>query len=68
MPLTKPSIEHIALNWFAECGYACVHGPDIAPEMPVSERESYEQLVLLERLRGAVQQINTRLLQKRSST
>ena len=31
MPLTEADIEHIALEWFAECGYACVHGPDIAP-------------------------------------
>jgi len=45
MPLTEADIEQIALQWFTECGYACVHGPDIAPVELAAERESYERLV-----------------------
>gem|GEM_PF-3061121 len=45
MPLTAPSSKHIALEWFAECGSAWVHGPDIAPVELAAERESYERLV-----------------------
>ena len=37
MPLNEADIEQIALDWFAECGYTCLHGPDIAPDEPVSE-------------------------------
>ncbi|MEN9281085.1 MAG: hypothetical protein RL594_20 [Bacteroidota bacterium] len=46
MPLTEADIEQIALDWFAECGYACVHGPVIAPEMPASECVTCERIVL----------------------
>ena len=58
MPLTEADIEQIALQWFTECGYACVHGPDIAPGEPASERESYEQVVLVDRLRDAIIRCN----------
>lgn len=58
MPLTEADIEQIALQWFAECGYACVHGPDIAPGEPAAERESYEQVVLVDRLRDAIGRCN----------
>ena len=46
MPLTKPSIEHIALQWFPECGYTFVHGPDIPPGKLAAGLESYESVVL----------------------
>ena len=68
MPLNEADIEQIALDWFAECGYTCLHGPDIAPDMPARERASYQEVLLVDRLRAALQQFNTSLLQKRSST
>ena len=46
MPLTAHSSKQIALDWFARCGYICLHGPDIAPGELAAERESYERLVL----------------------
>ena len=45
MPLTEADVEQIALQGFAECGYACVFGPRIAPGEAAAERESYERLV-----------------------
>jgi type I restriction enzyme R subunit len=54
MPLTEADIEQIALEWFAACGYTHVHaGPDIAPDMPGSERASYQEVLLVGRLRAA---------------
>jgi type I restriction enzyme R subunit len=58
MPLTEADIETIALDWFAECGYEIVHGPDIAPEMPGAERASYEEVLLVGRLRRALERLN----------
>jgi type I restriction enzyme R subunit len=61
MPLTEADIEFIALGWFAECGYAVVHGPDIAPDMEGAERTSYEEVVLVGRLRSALLRLNPEL-------
>ncbi|MBU3700347.1 MAG: type I restriction endonuclease subunit R [Candidatus Kapabacteria bacterium] len=58
MPLTEADIEQIALEWFAECGYTHVHGPDIAPEMQGAERASYQEVLLVDRLRAALQRCN----------
>ncbi|SMY11140.1 type I restriction endonuclease subunit R [Brevibacterium jeotgali] len=51
-------VEQAALEYFAELGYRRVHGPDIAPGEPSAERESYVDVVLWERLRGAFRRIN----------
>jgi type I restriction enzyme R subunit len=61
MPLTEADIEFIALGWFAECGYAVVHGPDIAPDMEGAERTSYDEVVLVGRLRSALLRLNPEL-------
>ncbi|MBU3680183.1 MAG: type I restriction endonuclease subunit R [Candidatus Kapabacteria bacterium] len=58
MPLTEADIEQIALEWFAECGYTHVHGPDIAPEMQGAERASFDEVILVGRLRSALGRIN----------
>lgn len=36
----------------------CVYGPDIAPDGDAPERSNYTQVVLLERLRNAIQRRN----------
>ncbi|MDO4255632.1 MAG: type I restriction endonuclease subunit R [Kocuria sp.] len=51
-------VEQAALEYFAELGYRRVHGPDIAPGEPGSERSSYEDLILWGRLRDALRRIN----------
>lgn len=51
-------VEQAALEYFAELGYRRVHGPDIAPGEPDSERSSYEDVVLWGRLRDALRRIN----------
>jgi type I restriction enzyme R subunit len=55
---TESVVEDAALEWFAELGYAVVHGPEIAPGEPAAERESYEQVVLEGRLRESLARLN----------
>ncbi len=56
--ITESDVEDAALGWFEELGYAVLHGPDIGPEEPVAEREAWDQVVLVGRLRGAVARLN----------
>lgn len=51
-------VEQAALEYFAELGYHRVHGPDIAPGEPGTERSSYEDVILWGRLREALHRIN----------
>lgn len=51
-------VEQAALEYFAELGYRRLHGPDIAPGEPGSERSSYEDVLLWGRLRDALRRIN----------
>ncbi|MDN6379289.1 MAG: type I restriction endonuclease subunit R [Brevibacterium aurantiacum] len=51
-------VEQAALEYFAELGYRQVHGPDIAPGEPGTERSSYEDVILWGRLRDALRRIN----------
>lgn len=58
MSLYESDIEQAACEWFADIGFAIAHGPDIAPEGSDSERESFEDVVLTERLRDAIVRLN----------
>lgn len=51
-------VETAALEYFADLGYRRLHGPDIAPGEPGSERSSYEDVLLWGRLRDALRRIN----------
>lgn len=51
-------VETAALEYFADLGYHRLYGPDIAPAELASERKSYEEVILWNRLRDAIQRIN----------
>jgi type I restriction enzyme, R subunit len=51
-------VEEAALDYFRQLGYSTEFGPKIAPNEPGAERDSYEQVYLLGRLRDAVRRIN----------
>ncbi len=51
-------VEEAALTWLEELGYSILQGPDISPGGLFQERESYNQVVLAQRLRDAVGLIN----------
>ena len=61
MKFSESHVEDAALEWFAGLGYAVLHGPDIAPEGPTPERVSYDQVLLTERLREALERLNPHL-------
>jgi len=58
---SESTVEDATLAWLAELGWAVKSGPDIPPDgdtltLPFSqrERESYGEVVLLERFRNAL--------------
>jgi type I restriction enzyme, R subunit len=57
-PFTESEVEASALAWLEGLGYTVLHGPDIAPGETAAEREDYGQVVLLDRLRLALQELN----------
>lgn len=62
MPLfTEADLEQATLEWFAELGFATINGTQIAPDGAYSERKSYSDVVLVERLRAALKTFNSHL-------
>jgi len=56
--LDEAQVEIHAVDWLRELDYDYVYGPDIAPDMLTAERADYAQVVLVERLRRALERIN----------
>ena len=55
---TETDVELAALEWLSEVGYSYTGGPEIAPGETDAERESYRDVILVERLRSALAQLN----------
>ena len=58
MRITESSVEEFAIELFEGLGYEYMAGPDIAPDGEKAERKSFEDVLLLDRLRKAVDAIN----------
>ena len=58
MSLNESHVEEVALEWFAELGYAVGHGPLLAPGEPATERNSFGDMVLVGRLRKTIRRMN----------
>jgi type I restriction enzyme R subunit len=56
--MTEDQLERETLGWLSEVGYTPLFGPDLAPEGNSPERTDYRQVLLLERLRGAIARLN----------
>lgn len=56
--ITESEIEQACLNILSELGYGIVSGPDIACDGPNPERKSYADVLLLDRLRTAIDKLN----------
>ena len=56
--ITESEIEKFAIELLEKQGYQYIHGPDIAPDSKKAERASYEDVILLEKLKTAVTRIN----------
>jgi type I restriction enzyme R subunit len=46
------------MGWLTEAGYNCRYGLDSAPDGPTPERSSYSQVLLVGRLREAINRLN----------
>ncbi len=60
----ESTVEDAALSWFGELGYAILHGPEIAPGEPAAERDSFGDVVLVGRLREAINRLNPAIPQE----
>lgn len=56
--MTEDKLEQEMLGWLSEVGYTHVYGPDIACDGKKPERNNYQQVLLLERLRNAINKLN----------
>lgn len=57
-PITEDKIETFAIEVLQSMGWEYVHGLAIAPGAEQAERESFEQIVLIDRLRKSVAVLN----------
>src|SRR5659263_109197 len=56
--ITEDKIEVFAIEVLKKLGWQYVHGLSIAPGAENAERESFEQIILTQRLRKAVERLN----------
>jgi len=56
--LCESHVEEATLEWFGELGYSTAYGEDIAPEGARAERESFGDVLLVQRLRDAIDRLN----------
>jgi len=56
--ITESEIEKFTIELLEKQGYEYVYAPDIAPDSKTPERESFEDVVLIDRLRSAIGRIN----------
>ena len=56
--MTEDQLEQEALGWLAGLGYSHLYGPDISPDGDNPERADYRQVLMVDRLRAAVDRLN----------
>jgi type I restriction enzyme R subunit len=56
--ITENDIELLAIDELENLGWSYIHGPEIAPDGERPERQSWDETVLVERLRNAIASIN----------
>ncbi|MCX7279728.1 MAG: type I restriction endonuclease subunit R [Burkholderiales bacterium] len=56
--MTEDQLERETLAWLQDVGYTHAYGPDIAPDGPAPERSNHRQVLLVGRLRTAIDRLN----------
>src|SRR5690606_23383841 len=56
--LDEAQVEIVAVGYLRDLGYEYIHGPQIGPDGETPERADYGQVVLVGRLRRALERIN----------
>ncbi len=59
----EDTVEQATLGYFRDLGYEAKFGPDIAPDGKAKERENWNEVVLVGRLRNAIDRLNPHLTQ-----
>ena len=59
--ITESTVEDATLDWLKHLGWGITHGPDIAPDTSGSERNNYEEVILVQRLRDTFMLLNPNL-------
>ncbi len=59
--ITESAIEELAIELLEKSGYQYVYAPSIAPDSEAPERESFGDVLLIERLRSAISRINPQI-------
>jgi type I restriction enzyme, R subunit len=62
--ISEDVVEQAMLEWLAGLGWSTAHGPDISPpdaKSPGTERATYRDVVLVERLREAIKRLNPQI-------
>ena len=59
--ITESAIEKFAIELLEKQSYQYIYAPDIAPDSETPERSSFEDVLLLERLKKAVGRINSNI-------
>ena len=57
MSLNESIVEAAALEWFDVLGYSIGHGPQLALAEPAAKRDSFDEEVLVRRLREAIRRL-----------
>lgn len=61
MKITESAIEEFAIKLLEDQGYKYIPGPEVAPDGARAERRSFEDVLLLDRLKKAVDSINPKI-------
>jgi len=56
--ITENEIEEFAIELLEKSGYQYYYGPDIAPDGETPMRASFEDVLLLEKVKAAINRIN----------
>nr|WP_207640822.1 type I restriction endonuclease subunit R [Desulfitibacter alkalitolerans] len=59
--ITENVIEEFAIELLEKSGYQYIYAPDIAPDSDAPERQSFEDVLLLEHLKTAIGRINPKI-------
>ena len=59
--ITESAIEELAIDLLEKQSYQYIYAPDIAPDSETPERSSFEDVLLVERLKKAVGRINSNI-------
>ena len=56
--MTEDQLEQETLAWLKDVGYGYAYGPDMAHDGVAPERFNYSQVILIDRLRDAIERLN----------